>query len=145
MIEPVGGEACELLASLHARAFEKPWSATEIATMLENPAVVAFVEIGAAPQGFIIAWAVAGEAEVLTVAVVPEARRQGVGAALVSEAAAAALARGAQSMHLEVAEPNVAARALYTKLGFAEAGRRRDYYATEQGWVDAIVMRRALP
>ena len=146
MIEPVGAEACELLASLHARAFDKPWSAAEIAKLLENPSVVVLVENGAGgPRGFIMAWAIAGDAEVLTVAVVPETRRQGVGASLVSAAAAAAVTRGAASMHLEVAEPNVAARALYTKLGFTEAGRRRDYYATEQGWVDAIVMRRALP
>jgi len=145
MIEPVGVDAAAKLAQLHARAFDRPWSAAEIGKMLENPAVVALVAGGADPQGFIIAWAVAGEAEVLTVAVIPEARRQGVGAALVTAAAAAVLARGASSMHLEVAEPNAAARALYAKLGFAEAGRRRDYYATEQGWVDAIVMRRALP
>lgn len=145
MIEPVGVDAAAKLAQLHARAFHRPWSAVEIGKMLENPAVVALVAGGADAQGFIIAWAVAGEAEVLTVAVIPEARRQGVGAALVTAAAAAVLARGASSMHLEVAEPNAAARALYAKLGFAEAGRRRDYYATEQGWVDAIVMRRALP
>lgn len=145
MIEPVGADACETLAGLHARAFDKPWSAADIAKMLENPAVVALVAGGAEPQGFIIAWTAAGDAEILTVAVVPEARRQGIGVALVTAAAAATLARGAASMHLEVAEPNVAARALYAKLGFAEAGRRRDYYATEQGWVDAIVMRRALP
>lgn len=145
MIAPVGVDAAALLAQLHARAFDRPWSAAEIGKMLENPAVVALAAGEADPQGFIIAWAVAGEAEVLTVAVIPEARRQGVGAALVTAAAAAVLARGASSMHLEVAEPNAAARALYAKLGFAEAGRRRDYYATEQGWVDAIVMRRALP
>lgn len=145
MIEPVGVDAAAKLAQLHARAFDRPWSAAEIGKMLENPAVVALAAGGADAQGFIIAWAVAGEAEVLTVAVIPEARRQGVGAALVTAAAAAVLARGASSMHLEVAEPNAAARALYAKLGFAEAGRRRDYYATEQGRVDAIVMRRALP
>ncbi len=145
MIAPVGVDAAAMLAQLHARAFDRPWSAAEIGKMLENPAVVALAAGEADPQGFIIAWAVAGEAEVLTVAVIPEARCQGVGAALVTAAAAAVLARGASSMHLEVAEPNAAARALYAKLGFAEAGRRRDYYATEQGWVDAIVMRRALP
>lgn len=144
MIAPVGVDACEALASLHARAFDKSWSGAEIAKMLENPAVVALVAGGETPEGFILAWTVAGDAEVLTVAVVPEARRRGVGAALVNAAIAAVLARGASSMHLEVAEPNQAARALYAKLGFTEAGRRRDYYATEQGWVDAIVMRRAL-
>ena len=90
-------------------------------------------------------WAAAGDAEILTVAVVPEARRKGVGAALITSAGVAALVRGAASMFLEVSETNDAARALYTKLGFAEAGRRRDYYATDDGWVDAIVMRRGLP
>jgi ribosomal-protein-alanine N-acetyltransferase len=48
-------------------------------------------------------------------------------------------------MHLEVAEHNDAARALYAKLGYEEAGRRAAYYAGEGGAVDAIVMRRTLP
>jgi ribosomal-protein-alanine N-acetyltransferase len=48
-------------------------------------------------------------------------------------------------MHLEVAESIEAARALYAKLGYEEAGRRHAYYAGEGGSVDAIVMRRALP
>ena len=92
-----------------------------------------------------MAWAAAGDAEMLTVAVVPEARRRGLGAALVTAAGVAALVRGAASMHLEVAENNEAARALYAKLGYEEAGRRHAYYAGEGGSVDAIVMRRTLP
>ncbi len=83
--------------------------------------------------------------ELLTVAVVPEARRKGVGAALVTSAGVAALVRGAFSMHLEVAETNDGARSLDKKLGYEEAGRRHAYYAGEGGSVDAIVMRRALP
>ncbi|HRO05029.1 MAG TPA: GNAT family N-acetyltransferase, partial [Terricaulis sp.] len=98
-----------------------------------------------AAQGFVMAWAAAGDSELLTVAVVPEARRKGVGAALVTSAGVAALVRGAASMHLEVAEDNSGARALYKKLGYAEAGRRAGYYAAQAGRVDAIVMRRTLP
>jgi len=145
MIEAAGADACALLADLHARAFDRPWSASEIAKLLENTAVFALVSRADAPQGFVMAWAAAGDAEVLTVAVVPEARRKGVGASLVTAAGVAALVRGAASMHLEVAEDNEAARALYRKLGYEEAGRRRAYYAGEGGSVDAIVMRRALP
>jgi ribosomal-protein-alanine N-acetyltransferase len=48
-------------------------------------------------------------------------------------------------MHLEVADDNAAARALYRKLGYEEAGRRHAYYVGEGGSVDAIVMRRTLP
>ncbi|HYD89637.1 MAG TPA: ribosomal protein S18-alanine N-acetyltransferase [Vitreimonas sp.] len=145
MIEAAGPEACELLAGLHARAFDKPWSAAEMAKLLDNSAVFALIEREQSPRGFVMAWTAAGDGEILTVAVVPEMRRQGVGAALVSAASAAALVRGAASMHLEVAETNLAARALYAKLGYAEAGRRAAYYAGEGGSVDAIVMRRDLP
>jgi len=145
MIEAVGAEACALLAALHARAFDKPWSAGEIAKLLENAAVFALVSRGAETQGFVMAWAAAGDAELLTVAVVPEARRRGVGASLVTAAGVAALARGAASMHLEVAEDNEAAITLYAKLGYERAGRRHAYYGGEHGSIDAIVMRRTLP
>ena len=145
MIEAAKVEACEALAAVHARAFDKPWTETEIRKLLENPAVFALVSRDQAIDGFVMGWAAAGDAEILTVAVIPEARRKGVGAALITSAGVAALVRGAASMFLEVSETNDAARALYTKLGFAEAGRRRDYYATDDGWVDAIVMRRGLP
>ncbi|MBC7770052.1 MAG: ribosomal protein S18-alanine N-acetyltransferase [Phycisphaerales bacterium] len=145
MMEAAGPEASAVLAELHARAFDKPWTAAEIAKLLDNPAVFAILERDESPRGFVLAWTAAGDAEILTVAVVPEARRKGLGAALVSAAAAAALLRGAASMHLEVAETNAAARALYAKLGYEDAGRRHAYYAGEGGYVDAIVMRRALP
>jgi ribosomal-protein-alanine N-acetyltransferase len=135
-----------LLASLHARAFAKPWSADEIARLMENQAVFALVHgNGAEAQGFVMGWAAAGDAELLTVAVVPEARRKGFGAALVNAAGVVALVRGATSIHLEVAEDNAAACALYAKLGYRQAGRRHAYYAGQGGSIDAIVMRRALP
>lgn len=145
MIETVGAEAAELLADLHARAFDKPWTAAAIAKLLENSAVFAVVSREGAAQGFAMAWAAAGDAELLTLAVPRDLRRKGVGASLVDAAGAAALMRGAVSMHLEVAEDNLGARALYAKLGYEEAGRRHDYYAGEGGFVDAIVMKRALP
>ncbi len=141
MIVAVGAEAAEPLAALHARAFPRGWSAAEFVKLLENPAAFAFADFRG--NGFVLAWAVAEEAEILTLAVAPEARRRGLGAALVSEAAGLALARGAAALHLEVAEDNFAARALYAKLGFAEMGVRPGYY--DSGAINAIVLRRALP
>lgn len=146
MIEAATAEQAELLAGLHARAFDRPWSAGEISKLMDNAAVFAILSRSEREvQGFALAWAAAGDAELLTVAVIPEARRRGVGASLVTSAGVAALVRGAASMHLEVAEDNAAARALYAKLGYEEAGRRAAYYAGEGGSVDAIVMRRTLP
>jgi [ribosomal protein S18]-alanine N-acetyltransferase len=145
MIETVDIGSAGVLAALHARAFEKPWSAAEIAKLMENAAVFALVARDAAPQGFAMAWAAAGDAELLTIAVVPEARRKGVGATLLLAAGVAARARGAATMHLEVAEDNAAARALYDKLGYEAVGRRSGYYAGESGFVDAVLMQRRLP
>ncbi|MBS7791055.1 GNAT family N-acetyltransferase [Roseococcus sp. SDR] len=82
-----------------------------------------------APGGFILARRVLDEAEILTLAVHPDHRRQGLGEALVETAAVVTAAAGARVMFLEVAEDNAPAMALYAKAGFERAGRRRDYYA----------------
>lgn len=145
MIAAIGADSAELLAAVHARAFEKPWSAADIARLLETPSAFAIVSQESEPQGFVLAWAPAPDAEILTLAVTPEARRRGVGSALVNAAGAAALMRGAASLSLDVADDNTAARALYAKLGFAEVARRNAYYERASGRVDALILRRALP
>jgi ribosomal-protein-alanine N-acetyltransferase len=81
-------------------------------------------------------------AQILTVGVLPAARRQGIGERLVQALLAEAVRRRASEVLLEVRMDNAAARQLYTKLGFAVIGTRRGYY--DQGRMDAVVMRRAL-
>lgn len=142
MIEPVGVAAATMLADLHARAIEPSWSAVDIAELLTNPATFAFLSPA---QGFVLAWAPTDEAELLTLVVVPEARRRGVGAGLVGAVLGAGAARGASALHLEVAADNESAINLYAKLGFAEIGRRQGYYQREAGAVDAMLMRVAVP
>jgi ribosomal-protein-alanine N-acetyltransferase len=132
------------LAHLHARAFStpRPWTEAEFAGFLSDPLAFLLVEGDAA---FLIGRAVAGEAELLTVAVAPEARRLGLGRSLVSRFIYQARLRGAESAFLEVAEDNAAARALYRATGFAEAGRRRGYYCRPDGsTLDALVLVRPL-
>ena len=86
----------------------------------------------------------AGEAEVLTLAVDPAQRRRGVARALLERGADWAADHGAEMLWLEVAADNAAARGLYAAAGFQEAGRRRGYYGRTGGAVDALVMRRGL-
>ena len=150
MIQQAGFEDLAALAALHEAAFPaEPWTADAIAKLLENAAVFAILSRDGGPngpvRGFVMAWAAAGDSGILTLAVAPEARRTGVGASLVTAASVAALVRGAAAMHLEVSVENAAARALYKKLGFEEAGRRGAYYAGEGGATDALVLRRNLP
>lgn len=126
------------LARLHAAAFDPAWSAGEIAAL----DAVALLEDDA---GLVLVRTVAGEAEILTIGVRPEARGAGVGRRLAEAALAAALAEGAGAVFLEVAEDNPAARCLYAGLGFEEVGRRRGYYPRAGApAVDALVLRRAL-
>lgn len=79
--------------------------------------------------GFICARVVAGEAEILNLAVSGAARRGGIGGALVAAAVERAFALGAERAFLEVRQSNAAARGLYQKLGFSAQGIRRGYYS----------------
>lgn len=127
----------ETLAAIHAEAFEAPWDAASLSALLASPGVFAVEE----PDGFILIRVVADEAEILTLAVRPAARRGGLGGRLVEAAVVRAAVLGADRMFLEVAEDNVAARALYARAGFVEAGRRRDYYSRADGSrEDALVL-----
>jgi len=129
------------LAALHAQAFAAPWSARELAELLSQPGVVAIAE----SDGFILIRIVLDEAEILTLAVLPAARRQGLGHRLVGEAAVAATQAGAARLFLEVAEDNAPARTLYDRAGFRQIGRRKAYYAQGDGSrTDAMVMSRNL-
>jgi len=117
------------LSRLHAEAFDAPWDEAAFEALLAQPGVYA-VEDG---NGFILMRVAADEAEVLTLAVRPGARRSGLGGRLTDAGVVEAAALGAGRVFLEVAEDNVAARALYARRGFAEAGRRPRYYARPDG------------
>ena len=142
-ILPAGLEAAADLALVHAAAFAHPWDADALAEAMASPCAFA-LQAGTPPMGFILARGVAGEAEILTLAVAPAARRQGLGRALVDAAAALAAEASAEVMWLEVAEDNTAARALYAAAGFEPCGRRTRYYSRPQGAVDALMLRRRL-
>jgi ribosomal-protein-alanine N-acetyltransferase len=96
-------------------------------------------------RGFILTRATSYDAEILTLAIEPIFRRQGLARMLTDAAAQLAATLGAESLFLEVAEDNPAAIALYANLGFVQVGRRRGYYARAGATpVDALVMRRDL-
>jgi ribosomal-protein-alanine N-acetyltransferase len=147
ILRPVGLEACFILADLHDRAFDRPWTALAFEDLLKSPGVFAVLgEAGdpARDKGFLLCRSIAGEAEILTIGVDPAARRRGWGAALVEMAAGIAAETGAEAMFLEVAADNQAAVGLYASSGFARVGVRKGYYPHPDGAKDALVMRRAL-
>ncbi len=131
------------MATLHAACFTvpRPWTAAEIADLLTSPLVFCCAESG----GFAMGRAVADEAELLTLAVDPAGRRQGLGRRLVAAFLAEARARNATRAFLEVVPDNDAAIALYRQAGFMPCGRRKGYYhPADRPALDALVMDRAL-
>ncbi|HET7041544.1 MAG TPA: ribosomal protein S18-alanine N-acetyltransferase, partial [Gemmatimonadales bacterium] len=90
--------------------------------------------------GYTFCREIAGEAELLNLAVAPTARREGIGGRLLAAALAWADGRGARETFLEVRASNQAAIALYERVGFRAVGRRPDYY--QHPAEDAILYRR---
>jgi ribosomal-protein-alanine N-acetyltransferase len=138
--ELVGKDAAGTLAALHQKSFPPPeaWGVVALTRLLDMQGAFALALPG---RGFVLARAAGGEAEIITLAVVPEARRRGDGSALLAAALAGAAARGAAEIFLEVAETNEAARGLYAAAGFEQVGKRRRYYSDGS---DALVLRRSL-
>jgi len=93
--------------------------------------------------GFIVGREAAREWEIENVAVRGSARRRGLGSRLLSEFLDCVRARGAAEVYLEVRESNLAARKLYEKWGFVEAGRRKAYYQDPPE--DALLLRFSFP
>jgi len=133
-LTPISPADAGLLADLHAMAFDHAWSAVEFSALLNGAATG-----WRTADGFILVRQAAGEAEILTLAVAPAARRRGLGRALVNQALASL---DHADLFLEVAADNAAAIALYEGAGFAAVGRRRGYYARPEGRADALVLRR---
>lgn len=79
-------------------------------------------------SGFLCARLVANEWEIENIAVVEAARRRGIAHELLAELMRRAKFQDATAIWLEVRESNQAARRLYEKHGFKEAGKRRAYY-----------------
>lgn len=132
----------EAMAALYAAAFTqvRPWSADEIAALIAGPGSFTVT----APAGFAIGRAIAGEAELITIAVSPTARRQGTGRTLLAAFEAKARAHKATTAFLEVAADNTAALALYRAAAWVETGRRTAYYARPSGAADALTMAKPL-
>jgi [ribosomal protein S18]-alanine N-acetyltransferase len=96
---------------------------------------------GRALSGYACFRLAAGEAELLRVAVAPEARGRGLARQLIAAGCERLRAAGVASCHLEVRPGNASALAAYRALGFEPCGHRRAYYRDGS---DALVLRRDL-
>jgi len=129
------------VAALETVCFPTPWSENSVRSELTNPLSLWLCAVsGSRVLGYIGSQAVMDEADVMNVAVAPEARRQGIARALVRELVSQLAARGVRSLTLEVRPSNRAAVLLYAEEGFRQVGRRRKYY--DDPVEDALILRK---
>lgn len=134
-IEAAKPEDVPRLEEIERQCFSDPWEESVIVRLLDRFTVCLD---GDALAGYIVLSAVLDEGSIDDVAVAPEFRRRGIAEALLSDAEKRARAMGLATLTLEVRAGNEPAIRLYEKHGFAEVGRRKNYYAKPRE--DAILM-----
>ena len=136
-IRPLHEEDLDAVIEVESASFVEPWSRSLFAEEIAQPTRRYLVALaGEAACGYGGIMLVGEDAHVVTLAVAPEYREQGVASRLLMGLIDVARAGDAKHLTLEVRESNQAALELYRKFGFEPAGTRKGYYATE----DAVVM-----
>ena len=129
------------IANLEKICFSDPWSEASIASELDNPLSVWFTALeGENVIGYVGSQTVLDGSDMMNIAVSPEFRRMGVAEKLIDALISELRVRGSRCLILEVRVSNIAAISLYTKLGFSEIGRRRNYYRNPKE--DALILRK---
>ncbi|EGA70115.1 ribosomal-protein-alanine acetyltransferase [Vibrio sinaloensis DSM 21326] len=140
IITPLAKQHLEQVYRIECLAHSHPWSESLIGdinsrgafhhVMLEQDKVV----------GYFYAQNIVGEVTLLNIAVDPTLQGKGYGKALLTALVEMSEQQRAESIWLEVRESNRSAFGLYQTIGFNEVDRRINYYPTQSGKEDAIIM-----
>lgn len=130
----------EAVADLTHRADPFGWTLRNFSDAHASGNTLTVLTVDGVTSGIAAVMHVLDESELLEIAVQPAMQGRGYGKALLAHAIALARRNGAVRMFLEVRESNARARKMYTSFGFEETGRRKNYYPTENGREDAILM-----
>ena len=138
-IRPAEMTDCRAIAEIHAGSFDHPWGLMEFERILAEENILCHVAAGnmdkGAARGFVLSRLAADEAEILSIAVHPDRRGEGIAGKLLAAHREALLLNRIRTLFLEVEERNMPAIALYRRQGFAEVARRDAYYRKADGSV----------
>ena len=144
-LRPARPEDIDDITRIERDSFADPWSEESFRRILGGHSAIFQVLIVGGENvvaGYIIAFVIGPDAELLNVAVDPAYRRRGLAGQMLDAVLIQLGLNGVRTAFLEVRESNRAARGLYGSRGFQEIGRRRNYY--RRPVEDALVMRRML-
>ena len=138
-IVDVSVEHIPQIEEIERKCFSRPWTAEQLKSQMRD---AQHEFIGAVSDSGVLGYVglmyVLDEGYISNVAVRPEARRQGIGDALIDALAEKAKALKLAFLTLEVRESNAPAIALYAKHGFHPVGKRKNYYDAPKE--DAVLM-----
>jgi ribosomal-protein-alanine N-acetyltransferase len=144
LIRPGTLDDLAAIVAAERECFSDPWSPSGIRELLQKETSICLVAVGRRPKndlaGYLFARSIAGEGEILNLAVLPAARRRGLGRLLLAAGLERLEAERADAVFLEVRASNEDAKALYRSAGFTIVGVRSDYYRNPRE--DALVLRR---
>lgn len=149
LLRRAGGAELDAVMEVMGQAFDpsfgEAWTRAQCAGILPMSGVrMVLARLEGRPSGFSLSRHVADEAELLLLAVAPQYRRSGIGAALLGDFVATGLEAGINRLHLEVRDSNPAVT-LYSKHHFVVEGRRLKYYrGTDGQFHDALTMVRTI-
>ena len=145
LLRPAAAADIGSVAKIERSCFSDPWSEESFRRLLDVPPAIFLVALfppDDAIAGYIIAFSVVEDAEVLNVAVDPRFRGKGLAGQMLDAVLIQLGAQGVRTAFLEVRESNQPARSLYKSRGFREIGRRKNYY--RRPVEDALVLRRSI-
>ena len=130
----------EPLSVLHKSCFEKSWDKSSFESLLRLPTTYGWMNENA----FVLFSVCGDEAEILTLGVCPNARKKGLATRLLLYALEQLQKKGIHFVFLDVSVENVAAIALYSKMGFNQVALRKGYYTEKNCKVDALILKKQI-
>ena len=139
-IRPMTSKDLDMVLEIEKICFPTPWSRNAFRIEIEENRCAHYLTAICGNQvvGYGGMWLIVDEAHITNIAVHPDYRGRGIGEAILKSLMKRAVDLGAVRMTLEVRVSNKVAQNLYRKLGFYDAGIRKQYYANNNE--DALIM-----
>ncbi len=129
----------ELIAQIERHCFATPWTAEQVKSS-DDSTVFFLAKEKEKVIGYGGMYTVLDEGYVTNIGVLPEFRRQGIGAKIVDKLIDYSKEKALAFLSLEVRVSNIAAIELYKRFGFEEVGKRKNFYSLPKE--DALIMTR---
>jgi ribosomal-protein-alanine N-acetyltransferase len=139
-IRPMREEDLATVIAIELQVYEFPWTLGIFRDCLRVGYCCWVITLSERVIGYGVTSVAVEECHLLNVCIHPDWQGQGLGQKLVRRLLNLARQHGAETAFLEVRQSNDSACALYRRLGFVDVGRRRDYYPTQGGREDALVL-----